>query len=224
MTEGLYDYGRNEFAKGNILWKSSGGSTIRAFLVTSSYAQNLTTDQFLSAISTGNRMGNSGSTARGSAPQLTLTDPAAGVCDASDLTFLAVPASVTYVAIVLFKDDGVADASSPLIAYIDGIMTTTINVDAAAHATSLTCTGLPAAVASGATLTKVSGSGPSSVTMSSSGAAGDYTLAVNDIGATGITHGAVYSFPVSGSGLSVVSNGADITVVWDNGTNKIFKL
>jgi hypothetical protein len=147
VTTGLYDTGRNAFAEGQIAWKASGGSTVRAFLVTSGYTPNLTSDQFLSAISTGNRMGNSGSTARGNAPQLTLSDPSAGVVDASDITFLVVPAGVSYVGIVLFVDDGVADASSPLIAYID-----------------------------------------------------------------------------NGTGQPVTSNGADITVVWSNGSNKIFKL
>jgi|SRR5579859_1385942 len=224
MTTALYDNGRNAFAEALIAWKASGGSTIRAFLVTSGYTPNLASDQFLSAISSGNRMGNSGSTARGNAPQLTLIDPVAGVCDASDLTVVAVPSGVSYVAIVLFKDDGLADASSPLIAYIDGVYQVEVAADAAAHATAVTIERLPAAAASGATFTKVSGSGPATFTLSSPAAVGDNSLAVNDIGATGITHGAIYSFPDSAVGLPVTSNGADIQIAWDNGSNKIFKL
>ena len=224
MTTALYDKGRNHFAEGDILWKASGGSTIRAFLVTSGYTPNLATDEFLSAISAGNRMGNSGSTTRGNAPQLTLSDPVAGVCDASDTTVTAVPASVAYNAVVIFRDDGSADASSQLIAYIDGIYQVEVAVDAAAHATTVYIERLPAACATVTTFTKVSGSGPSTFATSVAGSAGDNSLTVSDIGATGITHGAIYSFPATTTGLPVTSNGADIVITWDNGSNKIFKL
>ena len=74
-------------------------------------------------------------------------DVCAGVADAADVTFTAVPAGDPLEYILIFKDDGVDDVSSPLIALID------------------TATGLP-----------------------------------------------------------ITPNDGDITVAWDNGANKIFKL
>lgn len=118
MTAALYDTGRNAFAKGQIAWKASGGSTIRAFLVTSGYTPDLTNDQFLSAVPTSARAGNSGQSTRSSAPQLTLLDPSAGICDANDISFNSVPPGSIFTALILFVDDGVSDASSQLIAYI----------------------------------------------------------------------------------------------------------
>lgn len=145
---GLYDYGRNEFAKGNLLWKASGGSNIKMFLVDSAtYTPDLAADQFLSSVPSGARKGNAGGNTRADAPALTLIDPVAGVCDAADQVITAIPAGAALEYLLIFRDDGVADASSPLIALID------------------TATGLP-----------------------------------------------------------ITPNGADITVAWDNGANKIFKL
>lgn len=128
MANSLYDSGRNAFARGDILWKASGGSTIKAILVdTAHYTVNLSTHDNLDDI---------GSTARvGTAETLTLTDPSAGACDASnDLAFTSLSAAPTVEAIVLYKDTGV-ESTSTLIAYIDtaaGLPTsasqTTINV------------------------------------------------------------------------------------------------
>lgn len=148
MANGLYDKGRNKFARGEVSWKATGGSVIKAFLVDSaSYTVDLATHEFLSDVPAGARKGNSGGQTRADAPALTLIDPAAGVCDANDITFAAIPAGAALEYILIFRDDGVADASSPLIALID------------------TATGLP-----------------------------------------------------------ITPNGADITVQWDNGANRIFKL
>lgn len=148
MPNALYDKGRNKFARGEILWKATGGHTIKAFLIDSaSYTVDLAAHEFLSDVPSAARKGNSGGNTRADAPQLTLLDPSAGVCDANDITFIAVPAGAALEYILLFRDDGVADASSPLIALLD------------------TATGLP-----------------------------------------------------------ITPNGADITIQWDNGTNKIFKL
>lgn len=144
----LYDKGRNKFAKGEILWKAAGGSTIKAFLIdAASYTVDLAVHEFLSDVPAGARKGNTGGQTRVDAPALTLIDPVAGVCDANDITFTAIPAGAALEYLLIFRDDGAADASSPLIALID------------------TATGLP-----------------------------------------------------------ITPNGADITVAFDNGTNKIFKL
>ncbi len=111
MANSLYDSGRNAFARGDIVWKASGGSTIKAILVdTGHYTVNLTTHDNLDDI---------GSTARvGTAQTLTLIDPAAGVVDANDISFTSLSAAPTVEAIVLYKDTGV-ESTSTLIAYID---------------------------------------------------------------------------------------------------------
>jgi hypothetical protein len=148
MANALYDTGRNAFARGDVTWKASGGATVRCALTKSAYAPTLGSDQFLSTVGV-NYIGNTGTNARASCPQVTLADPTAGVCSSSNptLTISAVPTSVGQCnGIILFADSG-ADASSQLIAWID------------------TATGLP-----------------------------------------------------------ITPNNGDITITWDTGPNKIFKL
>ena len=119
MANALYDKGRNRFARGDLQWKA-GGHTVRAFLVRSSgYTPDLANHEFLSSVGTGARLGNGGATGRTDAPALTLIDPVAGVCDANDIVFTAVPAGAACQYLVVFRDDGSADATSPLIALID---------------------------------------------------------------------------------------------------------
>lgn len=111
MANALYDAGRNAFARGDILWKASGGSTIKALLVdTSSYTVNLSTHDNLDDIPGGARVGT--------AVALTLIDPAAGVCDANDISFTSLSSPPTVEALVLYKDTGV-ESTSTLVAYID---------------------------------------------------------------------------------------------------------
>lgn len=111
MASGLYDAGRNAFARGDILWKSSGGSSIKALLVDAgSYSVDLAVHDNLDDIPGGARVG--------SAVALTLLDPAAGVCDANDISFTGLSSPPTVEAIVLYKDTGV-ESTSTLIAYID---------------------------------------------------------------------------------------------------------
>lgn len=120
MANRLYDKARNKFARGEISWKAAGGSTIRCFLVDSaSYAPDTVNHEFLSDVPAAARKGNNGSNARADAPQLTLLDPVAGVCDANDITFASVPAGANLEYLVLFRDDGASDATSPLVAIID---------------------------------------------------------------------------------------------------------
>lgn len=109
MANALYDSGRNAFARGDIVWKASGGSTIKAILVdTADYAVNLASHDNLDDIPGGAIVATA---------TLTLADPAAGVCDASDVTFTSVTGDPCE-AIILYKDTGVAGTST-LIAYID---------------------------------------------------------------------------------------------------------
>ena len=85
--------------------------TIKARLVRNDYAQNLSTDEFLSSVTA----------VTGSTDQ-TLANTAVtnGVFDADDITFTAVPAGETSEGVVIYKDTGVA-GTSPLLMYIDTI-------------------------------------------------------------------------------------------------------
>lgn len=120
MTNTLYDKGRNKFARGDFAWLASGGDTIRCMLADSAgYTPDTVNDEFFSDVPATARQGNSGGTNRSDMPQLTLIDPAAGVCDANDITFTSVPTGGDWEYLILFKDDGSADTTSPLIAIID---------------------------------------------------------------------------------------------------------
>lgn len=105
--------------------------TIKACLVDTGVYAYSDAHQFFSSLA-GAVYGNSGNTTRADMPTLaaktTTLVGAIYVFDAADLsdalanafqTVPAPPAVPTIEAIVIFKDDGVADASSPLIAYID---------------------------------------------------------------------------------------------------------
>lgn len=120
MANWLYDFGRNSFAKGEIAWKASGGDTIRCFLVDDAgYTPDSGAHDYLDDIPTTARKGNNGNSGRTDAPALTLIDPSAGVCDASDITFTSVSTGGSFDYLVIFKDDGVADTTSALLACID---------------------------------------------------------------------------------------------------------
>lgn len=108
MANALYDTGRNAFLTGAVNWTSD---TIAAVLVktTSGYTANMSTDQFLSTIVSGNRV----ATFSG----LTTKTAVAGVADAADVTFSAVTGSAAG-AVVIYKSTG-TDTTSQLIAYID---------------------------------------------------------------------------------------------------------
>jgi hypothetical protein len=118
MSNALYDKGRNAFAKGEIHWLASTGDTIRICFVKSAYSQDLSNHEFFTDLGN-NVVGNNGSSSRTSCPALTLIDPIAGVCDAEDVVFSAIPDTVGQLDnLVIFKDSG-SDATSQLLAYID---------------------------------------------------------------------------------------------------------
>lgn len=94
--------------------------TIRAFLLdAASYTPDLATHQYLNDVPVAARKGNNGGTARSDAPELTGKSVTDGIFDALDITFATVPAGDALEYILIFKDDGVADSSSPLVALID---------------------------------------------------------------------------------------------------------
>ena len=111
MANKLFDKARNGFARGDIHWKA-GGDTFRAYLVDihagAGYTKNLANDQFLSAIP---------SACLAAYIALAPADPVAGVCDAADVTFLAVSAGICEAIVIVKWVTNAAD--SPLVAYID---------------------------------------------------------------------------------------------------------
>lgn len=109
MSNALYDHGRQAFLEGGVAWLTDN---IKAILVdTADYTANLSTDQYLSAIS-----GHTGAVVATSSNMTTKTSTA-GVADCDNFAFATVTGDPSE-AIVFYKDTGTA-STSPLIAYID---------------------------------------------------------------------------------------------------------
>lgn len=105
MANALYDKGREKFLTGAI---NASADTLKCALIKDTYAPTLASDEFYSTLS---------AHVVGTPQTLTSKTVAAGVLDAADVTFLAVPtAAVKFCAI--YKDTGTA-ATSPLIALFD---------------------------------------------------------------------------------------------------------
>ena len=108
MANAWYRKGAEKTLLAQINWDAD---TIKARLVKNTYAQNLSTDEFVSSVpqitgTTDQTLANT-----------TATD---GVFDADDITFTAVPAGETSEGIVIYKHTGV-EATSPCLLYIDTI-------------------------------------------------------------------------------------------------------
>lgn len=111
MASGMFANGRNRFARGEVIWKASAGSTIKGVLIDSgTTAPNLATHTSMSDLR---------SAVVGSDTALTLIDPdGAGACDGNDLVFSAVTgASVEGVA--LYQEVSGSDANRFLICWIE---------------------------------------------------------------------------------------------------------
>lgn len=107
MANALYANGRESFLKGEISWSADN---IKAVLVdTATYTVNLSTDQFLSDIPSGERVSTSAN--------LASKTTTAGTADAADVTFSTVTGDQSE-ALVVYQDTGV-EGTSRLIAYID---------------------------------------------------------------------------------------------------------
>lgn len=108
MATGLYDKGREAFAKGLIAWDSDD---IRAILVDSAdYTVDFAAHDFLDDIPGAARVAVS-------AASLANKTATLGVCDADDITINGVSGD-QFEAIVLYKHTG-TEGTSRLIAYID---------------------------------------------------------------------------------------------------------
>jgi hypothetical protein len=141
-----------------------------------------------------------------------------GVADAADVTFTAVTgASVEAVAV--YRDTGTA-STSRMVAIIDGRHIVTCAAQAASSSTSIAVERLVAGIPNGTVLTFSNGA---SATLSALANAGDRTITVSSTAAT-ITAGSRADAPATGSGLPVTPNGGNISITFDNGVNRIFKL
>ena len=108
MANVLFAKGKEEILAGAVNFLTD---TIKVALVKNSYAQNITTDHFLSTIS---------AHLLGADQTLANKSITAGVFDADDSTWTAVATGSTIKCVVIYKDTGNA-ATSPLLGFIDTI-------------------------------------------------------------------------------------------------------
>lgn len=108
MANALYGLSKEKILSGAINLMTD---TIKVRLVKNTYAQNLTTDEFVSSVT--KITGTTDQTLTGKSIAL-------GVFDASDVTFTAVASGETSEGVVVYKDTG-TEATSPVLAYIDTI-------------------------------------------------------------------------------------------------------
>lgn len=154
----------------------------------------------------------------GTAVALTSPTDVSGVLNAANVTFASVTGA-TVEAVALYKDTGTA-STSRMIALIDGRLIVTCAAQAAISATSIAVERLSAGIPNGTVLTFSNGA---SATLTALANAGDRTVTVSALAAA-ITPGSRADAPATSSGLPVTPNGGSITISWDTGTNKIFKL
>lgn len=207
----LYNLARQKFAQGVINWNSDD---IRAILVSASYTPNQDTHEWLSDISSGNRIG--------SAVALTNKTSVLGVLDADDVTFTSVPGGTDVWAVALYKHN-VSESAAALIAYLDGRFRLTIAASTTNQA-AFTVDLLLHAVGNGSQLTRISGSGPATITLSGSGGASAGGRTLVSASNISVVQGDVYEATISGANLPITPNGGNINLTWDNGANKILRL
>jgi hypothetical protein len=154
----------------------------------------------------------------GTAQTLTSPTVTAGVADAADVTFSSV-SGATVEAILIYKDTGTA-STSRVAALIDGRHIVTCAATAASSSTTIAVERLAAGIPNGTVLTFSNGA---SATLTALANAGDRTVTVSSTAAS-IAAGSRADAPATSSGLPVTPNGGSITITWDNGANRIFKL
>jgi len=151
----------------------------------------------------------------------TLTSPTvvAGVADAADITFPTVTAGNNAHGYIIYKDTGTA-STSRVVALTTGRGIVTCAVQASASATSIVVDPLTIPLANGTVLTFSNGA---TATLTAVGAVGDRSVTVSALAAI-VTANSRALASASGSGLPVATNGGSITVAFDSGVNRIFKL
>ena len=108
MANALYAKGKEKILSAAVNFV---GDTIKVALVKNTYPQDLTNDEFFSAIA---------AYVVGTPQTLASKTITNGVFDAADVTYTTVPAGSTLEGVVIYKDTGVAGTSA-LLAYIDTI-------------------------------------------------------------------------------------------------------
>lgn len=146
---------------------------------------------------------------------LTTKTVVAGVADADDVTFTGVTGA-TVEAVAIYQNTGTA-ATSRMTALITGKQIVTAAATLTAG-TTLAVERLVAGIPNGTVLAFSTGQ---SATLSALANAGDRTLTVTS---TTVTVGGRALAPATGSGLPVTPNGGNISVAFDSGANRIFKL
>jgi len=108
MANALYDLGRESFLKSEISWSADN---IKVALVDSAvYTPNLSTDQFITDVTTGGAVIATSS-------NLASKTTASGVADAADITFSSVTGAISEF-LIIYQDTG-TPSTSRLIAKID---------------------------------------------------------------------------------------------------------
>lgn len=154
----------------------------------------------------------------GTAVQLTSPTITQGVANAAGVTFASVSGNAVK-GLFLYKDTGTAGTSTLILLQM-GKFVVTADATAATSATSVVVEALPAGIPNGTVLTFSDGK---TATLSGVAAVGDRVLTVSAL-ASGITVGARALAPMAGSNLPITPNGGSITITWDTGANKIFRL
>jgi hypothetical protein len=115
----LYDWARDDFLQGRLLWRASGGHVFRAMLVDLDlYIPDRNLHRYLSAVPISARAGAFGATGREDGVALTPLTPGQGVADAQDIIIPAVPVGGEYEALVIYRDDGISESSCELVCLI----------------------------------------------------------------------------------------------------------
>lgn len=154
----------------------------------------------------------------GTAQTLTSPTVTAGVADAADVTFTAVTGN-SVEALAVYKDTGTA-STSRMVLLQTGKHIVTVNTAPSGTYTSVAVEPLAAPIPSGTVLTFSNGQ---AVTLSGAASAGDRALTVTST-SVALTAGSRALAPATSSGLPVTPNGGNISVTFDNGSNRIFRL
>jgi hypothetical protein len=139
----------------------------------------------------------------------------AGVADAADVTFTAV-SGASVEATIIFRDTGTA-STSRVVCLQTGKHIVTADATLSAG-TTLVVEPVSAAIPNGTVLTFSTGQ---TATVNAVVNAGDRAITVLS---TTITSGGRALAPATGSGYPVTPNGGNISLAFDNGANRIFKL
>jgi len=211
MANTLYDLGRQKFLDGFVSWERDD---IRLALVDGDdYTENLATDEFLSDIAGGALVAQSGAFANKTS--------AGGVADADDVVLSSVSGDQSE-ALVIYRNVPTASGTGNDLGTPDGNGIQLV-----------TDTG-------GGLFTAAMERGFISISGATGGNNGNFFVtefvdtdnvriynpggALETVAFTYSMESPLLAFLDSVTGLPVTPNGGDITVAWDNGANKIFKL